>query len=64
MCQNKLLEILHKMLAIEGGIGWRTTVWRIPILAYRALAPSGKKFIQEASKEDLRITAEGIQKEV
>ena len=49
--------------AIEGGIAAAgELLFGIPILAYRAIAPSGKKFIQEASKEDLRITAEGIKR--
>ena len=49
--------------AIEGGIAAAgELLFGIPILAYRAIAPSGKKFIQEASKEDLRITAKGIEK--
>ena len=48
---------------IEGGIAaGGELLFGIPILAYRAIAPSGKKFIQEASKEDLRITAEGIKR--
>ena len=49
--------------AIEGGIAAAgELLFGIPILAYRAVAPSGRKFIQEASKEDLRITAKGIEK--
>ena len=49
--------------AIEGGIAAAgELLFGIPILAYRAIAPSGAKFIQEASKEDLRITAEGIKR--
>jgi hypothetical protein len=49
--------------AIEGGIAAAgELLFGIPLLAYRAIAPSGKKFIQEASKEDLRITAKGIEK--
>ena len=49
--------------AIEGGIAAAgELLFGIPILAYRPIAPSGKKFIQEASKEDLRITAEGIKR--
>ena len=49
--------------AVEGGIAAAgELLFGIPILAYRAIAPSGKKFIQEASKEDLRITAEGIKR--
>ena len=48
--------------AIEGGIAAAgELLFGIPLLAYRAIAPSGKKFIQEASKEDLRITAKGIE---
>jgi len=49
--------------AIEGGIAAAgELLFGIPLLAYRAIAPSGKKFIQEASKEDLKITAKGIEK--
>ena len=49
--------------AIEGGIAAAgELLFGVPILAYRALAPSGKKFIQEASPEDLRLTAKGIEK--
>ena len=49
--------------AIEGGIAAAgELLFGIPILAYRAIAPSGAKFIREASKEDLRITAEGIKR--
>jgi hypothetical protein len=49
--------------AVEGGIAAAgELLFGIPILAYRAIAPSGKKFIQEASKEELRITAEGIKR--
>ena len=49
--------------AIEGGIAAAgELLFGVPILAYRALAPSGKKFIQEASAEDLRLTAKGIEK--
>jgi hypothetical protein len=49
--------------AVEGGIAAAgELLFGIPILAYRAIAPSGKKFIQEASKEDLRLTAEGIKR--
>ena len=48
---------------IEGSIAaGGELLFGIPLLAYRAIAPSGKKFIQEASKEDLRITAKGIEK--
>ena len=48
---------------VEGGIAaGGELLFGIPILAFRAIAPSGKKFIKEASKEDLRITAKGIEK--
>jgi hypothetical protein len=47
--------------AIEGGIAAAgELLFGIPLLIYRGIAPSGKKFIQEASKEDLRLTAKGI----
>ncbi len=47
---------------IEGGIAaGGELLFGIPILAFRAIAPSGKKFIREASKEDLKITAKGIE---
>ena len=32
----------------------------IPILAFKAIAPSGKKFIKEASEEELRLTGKAI----
>jgi len=49
--------------AIEGGIAAAgELLFGIPLLIYRGIAPSGKKFIQEASKEDLRLTAEGIKR--
>jgi len=48
--------------AIEGGIAAAgELLFGLPILIYRGIAPSGKKFIQEASKEDLRLTAKGIE---
>ena len=49
--------------AIEGGIAAAgELLFGIPILAYRAIAPSGAKFIREASEEELKITAKGIEK--
>tara|TARA_A100001037_G_scaffold31421_2_gene24765 strand:- start:2178 stop:5216 length:3039 start_codon:yes stop_codon:yes gene_type:complete len=49
--------------AIEGGIAAAgELLFGIPILAYRAVAPSGAKFIREASEEELKITAKGIEK--
>ena len=34
----------------------------LPILAFKAIAPSGKKFIKEASEEELRITGKAIER--
>ena len=54
---------IAKDALIEGGIAaGGELLFGIPILAFRAIAPSGKKFIKEASEEDLKITAKGIEK--
>ena len=36
----------------------------LPILAFKAIAPSGKKFIKEASEEELRLTGKAIKRDL
>ena len=48
---------------VEGGIAaGGELLFGIPILVFKGLAPSGKRFIKEASEEELKFTAEAMEK--
>ena len=49
--------------AVEGGIAaGGELLFGLPILVFKGLAPSGKRFIKEASDEELKFTAEALEK--